>query len=124
MNKLIVLIGVSALSLPAYADQGGLISSAGGSLAAISITNPPGTLSIAPPNLTFTSTDGSTVINAVFSSSKTTEFCSGGGKGGKVTCSFTFTGSFGGTLSVNAASQAINGTTTQTYETTRAIIYC
>jgi len=105
-----------------YGDQGGLISSAGGSLAAIGIANPAGTLSIAPPNLTFTSTDGSTVISAVFSSNKTTENCSGGGKGGNVTCSFTFTGSFGGTLSVNGAPQAINGTTTQTYETTGAII--
>jgi len=32
-----------------------------------------------------------------------------------VKCSFTFTGSFTGTLTVNGAPQAINGTTTQVY---------
>ncbi len=103
MKKFFVFTCVAALSLPAYADQGGLISAAGGSLGAISIANPPGTLSIAPPNLTFTSTDGSTLINAVFSTSNTTESCSGGGKGGHVTCSYTFTGAFSGTLTVSAS---------------------
>src|SRR6266478_4871877 len=106
----------------AYGDQGGLISSAGGSLAAITIADPPGTLSIGSQNVTFTSTDGSTIINATFSSDKTTEFCSGGGRGGNVKCSFTFTGSFSGTLTVNGSTQAINGTTTQVYGSS-GIIY-
>src|SRR6266853_2143298 len=113
---------LSAFSPLVYADQGGLISSAGGSLAAISIANLPGTLAIAPPHLTFTSSDGSTVINATFSASNTVEFCSGGGKGGKVKCSFTFTGSFGGILTANGGTQAINGTTNQVYGSS-GIIY-
>ncbi len=115
MNKILALSFLGLLIPAAYADQGGLISSPGGTLAAISIANPPGTLSIAPPNLTFTSTDGSTIINAIFSTNNTVESCSGGGKGGHVTCSFTFTGSFSGTLTVNGSAQAINGTTTQYY---------
>ncbi len=113
MNKLCISICLSACGFLAYADQGGLISAPGGSLAAISIANPPGNLSIAPPNLTFTSTDGSTLINAVFSTDNTTESCSGGGKGGHITCSYTFTGTFSGTLTANGSVQAINGGTTQ-----------
>ncbi len=115
MNKIYICVSVAALTSLAYADQGGLISAPGGSLGAISIANPPGTLSIAPPNLTFISTDGSTAINAVFSTNNTTESCSGGGKGGHITCSFTFTGAFSGTLNVNGAVQAISGSTTQYY---------
>ena len=122
MKKYFVSACIAALSWSAYADQGGLISAAGGSLGAISIANPPGTLSIAPPNLTFTSTDGSTLINAVFSASNTKESCSGGGKGGHVTCSYTFTGTFSGTLTANGSVQAINGTTTQYYGTSGALI--
>lgn len=65
----------------------------------------------------FLTTDGSTLVNATFSTSSTVENCSGGGKGGHVSCSFTFTGSFSGTLTVNGATQAINGTTYQVYGT-------
>lgn len=115
INNLCVFICLAGFSSLAYADQGGLISSPGGSLNAISTANPPGTLSIAPPNLTFTSTDGSMLINAIFSTSNTTESCSGGGKGGHVTCSYTFTGAFAGTLTANGSVQAINGTTAQYY---------
>jgi sugar lactone lactonase YvrE len=122
VNKFLVILGISVFGSLTYADQGGLISNSGGSLGAITITNPPGTLSIAPTNLTFTSSDGTTFINAVFSNSNTVESCSGGGKGGHVTCSFTFTGAFSGTLTVNGQTQAINGTTTQVYGST-GIIY-
>lgn len=115
MKRSLVVLSFAVTSSFVYADQGGLVSNSGGSLAAISIANPPGTLSITPPNLAFTSTDGSTIIQATFATNNTVEFCSGGGKGGKVTCSFTFTGNFSGTLTVNGASQAINGTTSQVY---------
>src|ERR1035437_2565762 len=108
-RKSLVVLWLAVLSPLTYADQGGLISNAGGSLAAITIANPPGTLSIVPPNLAFMSTDGSSIINATFSTNNTTEFCSGGGKGGNVKCSFTFTGSFSGILTVNGSTQAING---------------
>jgi hypothetical protein len=118
MKQFIAVACVAVFSSLTYADQGGLISSPGGSLAAIAIANPPGTLSIIPPSLTFTSTDGSTLINATFSTNKTVESCSGGGKGGHVTCSYTFTGGFTGTLTVNGSAQAINGTTTQYYGST------
>ena len=123
MSKSLIILCFAGFCTLMYGDQGGLISNAGGTLAAISIANdPPGTLSIAPPNLMFTSTDGSTLINATFSSDNTTESCSGGGKGGHVTCSWTFTGSFSGTLTVNGSTQAINGTTTQVYGSS-GIIY-
>jgi len=116
MGKSLFVFGFVAFSSLVSADQGGLISGAGGSLAAISITsNPPGTLSIVPPSLNFTSTDGSTVVTATFSTDNTTESCSGGGKGGKITCTWTFTGTFSGTLTANGSMQAINGTTTQVY---------
>lgn len=115
MKRLSAIVFFALFSSLVYADQGGLISSAGGSLGAISIANQAGVLSIAPPNLTFTSTDGSTLINAAFTTSNTVESCSGGGKGGHVTCSYTFTGSFSGTLTVNGSAQAIKGTTTQYY---------
>ncbi len=85
----------------------------GGSPGAISIANALGTLSIAPPNLTFTSTDGSTINNAVFSTNNTMESCAGRGKGSHVTCSYAFTGTFNGTLTANGSVQAINGTTKQ-----------
>jgi streptogramin lyase len=105
-----------ALFLPVlYADSGGFTNS-GGSLASTPVANPPGTLSIAVPNLTFVSNDGTTVISATFLTNSTSESCSGGGKGGHITCTFTFTGTFSGTLTVNGAPQAINGSTYQFYE--------
>src|SRR6516164_7855361 len=114
--KITVLLACFAVLLPLlHADSGGFTNS-GGSLASTPVANPPGTLSIAVHNLTFVSNDGSTVINATFLTNSTVESCSGGGKGGHVTCTFTFTGTFRGTLTVNGAPEAINGTTYQLYE--------
>jgi hypothetical protein len=101
---------------PAYGDQGGFLNS-GGSLGGSPVANPPGTLSISGNNLTFVASDNSKVVNATFSTSSTVESCSGGGKGGHVSCSFTFTGAFSGTLTANGSVQAINGTTYQVYGT-------
>ena len=107
-----------AIFIPfAYADQGGFTNSGGTLSGGTSVANPPGTLTIAGGTLTFLSTDGSTAINATFSSSSTVESCSGGGRGGHVTCSFTFRGTFSGILTVNGATQAINGSTYQVYST-------
>jgi hypothetical protein len=101
----------------AYADQGGLFNS-GGSLGGGSpVANPQGTLVISGNTLTFFTTSGSTVINATLSTSSTVENCAGGGKGGHVTCSFTFKGTFSGTLTANGNIQAINGSTVQVYGT-------
>src|SRR6267143_1889177 len=98
----------------AYADQGGFANSGGSLSGGSSVANPPGTLTIAGgTTLTFRSTDGIAAIDAGFSSSSTVESCSGGGRGGRVTCGFTFTGTCSGTLTANGATQAINGSTYQ-----------
>src|SRR5437879_6334141 len=106
----------------AYSDQGGFTNSGGSLSGGSSVANPPGTLTIAGGTLTFLSTDGMTAIDASFSSSSTVERCSGGGRGGHVTCAFTFTGTFSGTLTVNGATQAINGSTFQVYRTNGVVV--
>jgi streptogramin lyase len=90
----------------AHADQGS-ITNVG------TTTTPAGTLTIAGSSLTYFSADGTTAINATFTTSSSNESCSGGGKGGHITCYITFTGNFSGTLTVNGAPQAINGATYQ-----------
>ena len=121
MSKTFVLASFFTLAPFIYADQGGF-SNSGGSLASTTVANPPGTLSITAPTLSFVTDDGSTVIQATFTASSTVESCSGGGKGGHISCSYTFTGSFNGTLTVNGSAQAINGTTTQYYGTAGNIL--
>jgi len=106
----------------AYADQGGFTNSGGSLSGGSSVANPPGTLTIGGGTLTFLSTDGMTAIDASFSSSSTVESCSGGGRGGHVTCAFTFKGTFSGTLTVNGATQAINGSTSQVYRTNGVVV--
>src|SRR5437879_9537740 len=106
----------------AYADQGGFTNSGGSLSGGSSVANPPGTLTIAGGTLTFLSTDGMTAIDASFSSSSTVERCSGGGRGGHVTCAFTYKGSFSGTLTANGAAQAINGATSQVYRTDGVVV--
>src|SRR3981081_2584211 len=106
----------------AYADQSGFTNSGGSLSGGSRVANPPGTLTIGGGALAFRSTDGTTVIDASFSSSSTVERCSGGGRGGHVTCAFTFKGSFSGTLTVNGATQAINGSTSQLYRTDGVVV--
>src|SRR5438094_275868 len=106
----------------AYADQGGFTNSGGSLSAGSSVASPPGTLTIAGGTLTFQSTDGTTAMAATFSESSTVKRCSGGGRGRPVTCSSTFTGSFSGTLTVNGAVQAINGSTSQVYGTNGVVV--
>ncbi len=90
---------------PPYLDQGGFTNTGS------TVTNPPGTLSISGSTLTFQSTDHSMAINATFTSSSLVESCAGSGT--KVTCVYTFQGSFRGTLTLNGVPQAINGKTYQ-----------
>jgi sugar lactone lactonase YvrE len=123
--KKIFFLGCLAMCLPfaaAYADQGGLSNSGGSLSGGTSVANPPGTLTIAGSALTFRSTDGTTAIDAAFSNGSTVEHCSGGGRGGHVTCSFTFTGTFSGTLTANGAKQAINGSTSQVYRADGVVV--
>jgi hypothetical protein len=122
MNRTLFVACFAVLMPLACADQGGLLN-AGGSLAGGSpVTNTPGTLTISGNTLSFLTTTGGTAVNATFTNSSTVESCSGGGKGGHVTCSYTFTGSFSGTLTVNGSTQAINGTTYQVYAPSGTVI--
>jgi sugar lactone lactonase YvrE len=124
MRKLLALtwLVVCVPFASAYADQGGFSNSGGSLSGGSAVSSPPGTLTIASGALTFLSTDGTTAVNATFSQSSTVESCSGGGRGGHITCSFTFTGTFGGTLTVNGATQAIIGSTYQVYGT-NGVVY-
>lgn len=121
--KKIVFVACFAAMLPlAYADQGALVNSGGSLSGGSTVANPPGILTISGNTLHFLSNDGSTAVNATFTTSSTVESCSGGGKGSHpTTCSFTFTGTFSGTLNVNGSPQAINGTTYQVYGTTGVV---
>jgi sugar lactone lactonase YvrE len=122
VKKTLSLTFLAVLVSLAYADQGGF-SNSGGSLAGgTGVTNPPGILTISGSTLTFLTNDGSVAIKATFSSSSTVENCSGGGKGGHVTCSYTFTGLFSGTLTANGSTQAINGSTKQVYGTDGVVV--
>lgn len=123
-------IVIATLLLPSLvlADQGGFTnaggSASGGQGATItSVTsNPSGSLSLyCAPAATgcsggyynWTSTDGTTSINAAFSSGTDTESCSGGGKGGHITCTYSFIGNFSGIATVNGQTEAISGSTSQ-----------
>ena len=119
MGKTILLVCLAALApcAAAYADQGGF-TNAGGSLSSSNVADPQGALSIAGTTLTFLSADGSTVINATLTNPSTVESCYGGGRGGHITCVFTFTSLFTGTLTVNGSTQAIVGSTSQHYGST------
>jgi hypothetical protein len=127
--SLVLFAAIFALLTPlAHADQGGFTNSGGGlsvasgfSISSSAVASPAGTLTLtcsgASPcsggSLVFQSADGTTSINAVFTTGTYSEGCSGGGRGGHITCSWSFTGSFSGTLTVNGAAQAINGATSQ-----------
>src|SRR5947209_351486 len=115
------------------ADQGGFTNSGGSTWASSGIminsnvATPLGTLTINCPaigpnncaggSLSYSSNDGITTISATFTSGTFRESCSGGGRGGHVTCSYSFTGYMSGTWTVNGAAQAINGVTYQAFGT-------
>jgi len=91
------------------------------------VASPAGNLSLTCPassagscaggSLTYYSNDETTAINAGFTSGTYVESCAGGGKGGHVTCGYSFTGYFSGTLTLNNMAQAIVGVTYQGFGT-------
>jgi len=134
MKKALVLAFLASFSAPlAYADQGGFSNSGGstqvssGVIIHSNVATPAGTLTINCPataparcaggSFTYASNDGTVTLSASFTSATFTESCSGGGRGGHVTCGYSFTGYMSGTWSVNGAAQAVNGVTYQGFRT-------
>jgi sugar lactone lactonase YvrE len=122
-----------ALAPRAGADQGSFTNAGGSSSAGagVSVTSavaaPAGTLTLNCPavgtgacaggSLSYASTDGATTISASFTSGTFAESCSGGGKGGHITCAYSFTGYISGTRAVSGHAEAINGVTYQMFGT-------
>src|SRR5467141_918395 len=133
MNKILVLALLAFLTPMAHADQGSFSNSGGSTLISSGVTitssvaTPPGTLTLNCPSVaagscaggsfSYQSNDGTTSISASFTSGRFAESCTGGGRGGHVTCAYSFTGYISGTLTVNAAAQAITGVTHQGFGT-------
>jgi hypothetical protein len=121
---------LTVFSVIARADQGSFTNSGGSESvgSAVSITSeatPAGSLTIDCPitgptvcsggNLTYLSTDGGTGVTATFTAGKIIETCSGGGRGGHVSCSYSFKAEFAGTLNADGLAQSIIGTTYQIF---------
>jgi sugar lactone lactonase YvrE len=130
---LFVILTPLVLTPLAYADQGSLTNSGGstrvssGVMINSNVANPAGTLTINCPSTApascsggsfdYVSNDGTMALNGKFTSGTFRESCSGGGRGGRITCSYSFTGYISGTWTVNGAAQAINGVTYQAFGT-------
>src|SRR5216683_1307325 len=133
MNKTLVLALLIFLTPMAYADQGGFYNSGGstqissGVIINSSVATPSGTLTINCPataaghcaggTFNYVSNDGTTTLSASFTSATFAESCSGGGRGSRYSCAYSFTGHISGTLTVNGVAQAINGVTNQVFGT-------
>jgi sugar lactone lactonase YvrE len=136
MIKTLKTLGLALLVFStsmAYADQGSFSNSGGsthvssGVIINSTVASPAGTLTINCPStapthcaggsFSYVSNDGTMTLSASFTSATFTESCSGGGRGGRITCAYSFTGYMSGTWSMNGASQAINGVTYQGFGT-------
>jgi sugar lactone lactonase YvrE len=133
MKPALVLALVPILAPLTYADQGSFTNSGGSTAAGSGVTitsnvaTPAGTLALTCPasgvgtcaggSFTYLSNDGTTTISASFTSGTFSESCSGGGKGGHVSCGYSFTGYISGTWTVNGQPEAINGVTYQGFGT-------
>src|SRR5712664_572362 len=133
MNKTLVLALLTFLTPMAYADQGGFYNSGGstqissGVIINSTVATPPGTLTVNCPttapghcaggSFNYVSNDGTTTLSASFTSATFAESCSGGGRGSRYSCAYSFTGHISGTLTVNGVAQAINGVTNQVFGT-------
>jgi hypothetical protein len=133
MKKTLVLALLAFLTPMAYADQGGFSNSGGstqvssGVIIHSNVATPAGTLTVNCPqtaparcaggSFSYVSNDGTMTLSASFTSATFTESCSGGGRGGHVSCGYSFTGYISGTWSLNGAAQAVNGVTYQGFGT-------
>src|SRR6266851_2450879 len=134
MNKTLVVLALLIFLTPmAYADQGGFYNSgvstqvSSGVIINSTVATPPGTLTINCPttapghcaggSFNYVSNDGTTTLSASFTSATFAESCSGGGRGSRYSCAYSFTGHISGTLTVNGVAQAINGVTNQVFGT-------
>src|SRR6266403_1462331 len=133
MKKTLTLALLTFFTPMAYADQGGFSNSGGstqvgsGVIINSTVAAPAGTLTVNCPtsspghcargSFSYVSNDGTMSISASFSSATFAESCSGGGRGGRITCAYSFTGYISGTLSMNGAAQAITGVTHQGFGT-------
>jgi sugar lactone lactonase YvrE len=129
----LLLLGLLLTIAPlTHADQGSFTNSggsaSGGSGITISgstVSSPAGTVSMTCPetspancaggSFTFSSTDGTSSINGVFTSGTYAESCYGGGRGGTIKCYYSLTGNIKGTWTVNGVPQAIIGITSQSF---------
>lgn len=128
---IVVFSLVAGLTPAAFADQGSFTNSGGTASAgasftvASSVASPGGSLSINCPassggscsggSFSYQSTDGSLSVKATFTSGSYTESCWGGGRGGHITCQYTFAGQIQGTLTKTGLEQAIKGVTRQAF---------
>lgn len=128
-HRTLAIVCFVTLTTSANGDQGSLANSGGtatggaGVLITSNVVLPAGTLYVNCPavgaggctggSLTFSG--GTTNISAVFAAGTATESCYGGGKGGHITCGYSLTAYFTGTLSVGGTLQAIVGVTNQTF---------
>lgn len=134
MNRVNGALVLAVILTPlAYADEGSFTNS-GGSTSVSSgvaiinstVASPAGTLNLTCPqtstgacaggSFSYVAGNGTTVA-ASFTSGKFAESCSGGGKGGHVTCSYSFTGYFSGALTAGGRTQGIIGVTYQSFGT-------
>lgn len=132
MNKPLVLALLVFLIPTANADQGsfnnaggstsvspgvGITSSVADPAGPLNLSCSPGTGSCSGGSFSFVSADGTISITGSFTSGTNTESCSGGGRGGHITCSYSFVGYISGTLTANGQTQAITGVTSQVFGT-------
>jgi NHL repeat len=132
-NKILILALFVMLTPLAHADQGSFTNSRGSTtvsssvIITSSVATPAGTLTLDCPTIgaggcagrsfSYLSDDGTTAISASFTSGTYAESCAGGGKGGHVTCGYSFSGYISGTLTVNGQAQAVTGVTYQQFGT-------
>ena len=127
LNKLLLSFGVALLfSSVALADQGSYVNAGGttlssGNTVVSGVGSPAGTLTIGSAatggSISFLSSDHTTNLTATFTTASLVESCSGGGRGGHITCGYTLNGTFQGTITINGSTQAILGTTYQVFGT-------
>jgi hypothetical protein len=127
LHKLLLTLGLTLLfSLVALSDQASYLNSggttlSGGNTVVSGVSSPAGTLTIGSAttggNISFLSSDLTTNLTATFITASLVESCSGGGRGGHITCGYTLNGTFQGTIAINGSTQSILGTTYQVFGT-------